>query len=52
MLWIPAGRFRMGDIQGTGYKDEQPVHKVSVERFAMGRYPVTVGEFRQFVESL
>jgi formylglycine-generating enzyme required for sulfatase activity len=51
MVWIPAGRFRMGDIRGTGYQNEQPVHKVSVERFAMGRYPVTVGEFRRFVEA-
>jgi formylglycine-generating enzyme required for sulfatase activity len=41
MVWIPAGRFRMGDDK----------HEVSVERFAMGRYPVTVGEFRQFVEA-
>ncbi len=51
MVWIPAGRFRMGDIRGTGYSNEQPVHEVSVEAFAMGRYPITVGEFRQFVEA-
>jgi formylglycine-generating enzyme required for sulfatase activity len=51
MVWIPAGRFQMGDIQGTGRDNEQPVHEVSVERFAMGRYPVTVGEFRRFVEA-
>jgi formylglycine-generating enzyme required for sulfatase activity/tetratricopeptide (TPR) repeat protein len=51
MVIIPAGQFRMGDIQGTGWKREQPVHEVSVESFAMGRYPVTVGEFRRFVEA-
>lgn len=51
MVWIPAGHFRMGDIQGTGRDNEQPVHEVSLESFAMGRYPVTVGEFRQFVEA-
>jgi formylglycine-generating enzyme required for sulfatase activity/tetratricopeptide (TPR) repeat protein len=51
MVIIPAGRFRMGDIQGTGDDDEQPVHDVFVESFAMGRYPVTVGEFLQFVEA-
>jgi formylglycine-generating enzyme required for sulfatase activity len=51
MVIIPAGRFRMGDILGTGRKNEQPVHEVSVESFAIGRYPVTVGEFRQFVEA-
>jgi formylglycine-generating enzyme required for sulfatase activity len=54
MVIIPAGRFRMGDMnvtvtsfQGTG--DELPVHEVS--SFVMGRYPVTVGEFRRFVEA-
>ncbi|HDN27957.1 MAG TPA: formylglycine-generating enzyme family protein [Thioploca sp.] len=51
MVWIPAGRFRMGDIQEDGGSDEQPVHQVSVARFAMGRYEVTVGEFRRFVNA-
>jgi formylglycine-generating enzyme required for sulfatase activity len=51
MVRIPAGSFRMGDIQGTGGNDEKPVHEVSVKSFAMGRYPITVGEFRQFVEA-
>jgi formylglycine-generating enzyme required for sulfatase activity len=51
MVWIPAGSFRMGDIQGGGHDDEKPVHQVSVERFAMGKYEVTVGEFRRFVKA-
>jgi len=51
MVVIPAGTFRMGDIQGVGYKDEQPVHDVSVARFAMGRYEVTVGEYLRFVQA-
>ncbi|HID98942.1 MAG TPA: formylglycine-generating enzyme family protein, partial [Thiotrichaceae bacterium] len=50
MVIIPAGQFRMGDIQGTGDDNEKPVHEVSVKSFAMGRYPLTVAEFRQFVE--
>jgi formylglycine-generating enzyme required for sulfatase activity len=48
MVWIPAGTFRMG---GSGNDDEKPVHEVSVGRFAMGVYEVTVGEFRQFVSA-
>ncbi len=28
MIVIPAGKFRMGDIQGRGLKVEQPVHVV------------------------
>jgi formylglycine-generating enzyme required for sulfatase activity/uncharacterized caspase-like protein len=51
MVWMPAGTFQMGDIQGGGDDDEQPVHRVSVEKFAMGRYEITVGEFRQFVNA-
>ncbi|OAD24001.1 Sulphatase-modifying factor domain protein [Candidatus Thiomargarita nelsonii] len=51
MVWIPAGSFRMGDIQGSGGSDDKSVHRVSVNRFAMGRYEVTVGSFRKFIES-
>jgi hypothetical protein len=51
MVVISDGRFRMGDIQGAGYDNEQPVHWVSVGKLAMGRYEVTVAEFRQFVNA-
>jgi formylglycine-generating enzyme required for sulfatase activity/tetratricopeptide (TPR) repeat protein len=51
MVWIPAGQFRMGDIQGDGSSDEKPVHEVSVDGFAMSQYEVTLGEFRQFVNA-
>ncbi|MCI5212216.1 MAG: formylglycine-generating enzyme family protein, partial [Candidatus Electrothrix sp. ATG2] len=50
MVPIKGGSFRMGDIQGQGEDDEKPVHKVSVDAFALGRYEVTVGEFRAFIE--
>jgi formylglycine-generating enzyme required for sulfatase activity len=30
MVVVPAGKFRMGDIQGKGSKDEQPVHEVQI----------------------
>ncbi|MDM8563606.1 SUMF1/EgtB/PvdO family nonheme iron enzyme, partial [Candidatus Marithioploca araucensis] len=51
MVRIPAGRFRMGDIQGGGDSDEKLVHLVSVKQFAMGKYEITVGEFRRFVNA-
>jgi len=38
MVVIPAGSFRMGDIQGGGESDEQSMHSVSVEQFAMGQH--------------
>jgi formylglycine-generating enzyme required for sulfatase activity len=52
MVWIPAGTFRMGDIQGGGDSDEQPVHEVSVERFSMGRYEVSNAEFVHFLNTV
>jgi formylglycine-generating enzyme required for sulfatase activity len=44
MVWIEEGQFRMG----KGRDDE---HEVSVERFAMGRYPVTFAEYDKFAEA-
>jgi formylglycine-generating enzyme required for sulfatase activity len=46
---VPGGCFRMGDSFGDGEPDEYPVHEVCVDGFSMGKYPVTVGEFRKFV---
>jgi formylglycine-generating enzyme required for sulfatase activity len=51
MVWIPAGSFKMGDIQGGGLDHEQPVHDVFVGRFAMGRYEVTFAEYDKFAEA-
>jgi len=51
MVVIPAGTFKMGDIQGGGRSDEQPVHDVTVARFAMGKYEVTFAEYDQFAEA-
>jgi formylglycine-generating enzyme required for sulfatase activity len=52
MVWIPAGKFLMGDIQGIGLKDEVPVHEVEIkQRFAIGKYPVTFSEYDLFCEA-
>ncbi len=48
---IPAGSFQMGDIQGDGQNDELPVHWVSVNAFAMGRYEVTFAEYDKFADA-
>ncbi len=50
MVYLPGGTFEMGDSQGKGDDWERPVHEVTLNAFAIGRYPVTVGEFRRFVE--
>lgn len=46
---IPAGSFYMGSDQGRD--DEKPVHKVSVPAFQMGKYEVTLAEFRKYAEA-
>ncbi|MFO1434617.1 MAG: formylglycine-generating enzyme family protein [Candidatus Competibacteraceae bacterium] len=51
MIYLPGGTFKMGDIQGKAYKDERPVHEVTLDAFAIGRYPVTVGEYMRFVQA-
>ena len=54
MVVVPAGRFDMGShFSEKGRRPvENPQHEVKIERnFAIGKYEVTVGEFRQFVEA-
>jgi formylglycine-generating enzyme required for sulfatase activity len=51
MVWIPAGSFLMGNIQGGGDDEEHPVHQVSVEKFAMGRYEITFAEYDKFAQA-
>ena len=51
MVWIPAGSFQMGDICGTGWDNERPLHDVNVERFAIGVYPLTFAEYDRFAEA-
>ena len=45
MVYIPAGSFRMGDIQGGGASDEKPVHRVSVKAFLMSATEVTFAQW-------
>ncbi len=48
MVMLPGGRFRMGDIQGTGASDARPAHEVELDSFAFSRYPVTFEEYDLF----
>ena len=45
MVYISAGSFRMGDIQGGGDSDEKPVHRVSVKAFLMSATEVTFDQW-------
>ncbi|MDM8523158.1 SUMF1/EgtB/PvdO family nonheme iron enzyme [Desulfococcaceae bacterium HSG8] len=53
LVRIPGGSFMMGspDTEGGRYKNEGPLHKVSVSDFYMGRYPVTNEEYGRFLEA-
>jgi formylglycine-generating enzyme required for sulfatase activity len=50
LVWIPQGRFRMGDITGSGQADERPLREVAISGFWMMRTEVTRGMFARFVE--
>jgi len=56
---IPAGEFLMGaqkedrtkeNYDEEAYADEAPVHRVKLTGYSIGRYPVTVSQYRRFVE--
>ncbi len=54
---IPAGKFWMGAQKEKGrnqdeeaYDDEAPVHEVTLNKFLIGRYPVTVQEYQKFID--
>lgn len=52
MMVIPAGSFRMGDLNGGGDSDEKPVHTVTIpNNFAVSKFEVTRGEFSTFVNA-
>jgi formylglycine-generating enzyme required for sulfatase activity len=53
MVWVPPGPFRMGsdrekDRSADG--DELPQHSLALPGYWIGRTPVTVAQFRAFVE--
>ncbi|MBT1063936.1 SUMF1/EgtB/PvdO family nonheme iron enzyme [Bowmanella sp. Y26] len=51
LVVVPAGTFRMGDINGTGLENERPVETKTLNNsFGIGEFEVTVADFRRFVE--
>ncbi|MFH1267718.1 MAG: SUMF1/EgtB/PvdO family nonheme iron enzyme [Planctomycetota bacterium] len=53
MVTIPAGRFLMGsnDQERFAAREEFPQHWVDVPAFQIGKYEVTRGEYRTFMEA-
>jgi formylglycine-generating enzyme required for sulfatase activity len=50
---VPAGEFIMGTAQDdtTASMDEKPQHTVTLSEFEIGKYEVTVAQFRAFVQA-
>lgn len=48
MVYFKGGSFMMGSSKGE--QQEQPLHQVQVRSFKIDKHPVTVKEFRQFIE--
>jgi formylglycine-generating enzyme required for sulfatase activity len=49
MVEIPAGEFTMGTDDGPD--NERPAHTVYLDGYWLSKYPVTVGQFRRFVDT-
>ncbi len=49
MVRVEGDTFQMGSLVGD--VDQKPVHQVTLGSFLIGKYEVTVGEFRSFVEA-
>ncbi len=48
MVFVEGGTFMMGSNDGEDH--EKPVHKVTINSFYMGKYEVTVNEFKKFMD--
>ncbi|NLS76121.1 MAG: SUMF1/EgtB/PvdO family nonheme iron enzyme [Chloroflexi bacterium] len=54
MAYIPSGTFLMGSdpaVDNQGDIDEQPQHVLELPSYWIGKHPVTVAQFRAFVEA-
>ncbi|MBK8454780.1 MAG: formylglycine-generating enzyme family protein [Thiofilum sp.] len=56
LVVLPAGRFSMGcsagwDDELGGCRDNEfPAHRVQIDSFELGKYEITVGQFKRFVD--
>ncbi len=49
MILVEGGWFDMGS--NDGHSEEKPVHRVYVNSFYIGKYEVTLGEFKTFIDA-
>ncbi len=48
-VWVPGGSFEMGDLFGDGHPDEKHIRTVRLDRFWLGKYEVTQGEWQKIM---
>ena len=51
MIWIQGGSFTMGSHIGAAKFDERPEHLVTIERFAISEYEVSIAEYDKFARA-
>ncbi len=49
MIKVNGGTFKMGSTEG--YEDEKPIHTVTLSDFSIGKYEVTVAEYREYCKA-
>lgn len=49
MIFFEGGKFKMGSENGL--PNEQPIHEVTIKPFYIDKTPVTVGQFKAFIEA-
>jgi formylglycine-generating enzyme required for sulfatase activity len=47
---VPAGEFLMGDNFNEGDGSEKPVHTINLPDYYIGKYEVTNGEYKKFMD--
>lgn len=50
LIEIPAGKFLMGADSGS--TTQQPAHLVHLNKYSIGKYEVTVGQFKRFCKAV
>lgn len=51
MVWISAGSFEMGSPDYSVEYDQRPRHKVTLQKFAMSQYEITIAEYQRFARA-
>ncbi|MEX2607588.1 MAG: DUF4838 domain-containing protein [Kiritimatiellia bacterium] len=51
LVWIPAGEFLRGSEPGVGGSDEWPRRAIQLDGYWIAKYPVTLGQFKKYIEA-